>query len=62
VRELSDEEIAWKANGTRVYQELARRSLATLRPATPLEAVEPDRGRVGTDGSEAVPLREYRRG
>jgi phenylacetic acid degradation protein len=61
VRELSDEEIAWKANGTRVYQELARRSRATLRPAAPLEAVEPDRGRVSTDGSEAVPLREFRR-
>lgn len=62
VRELSDEEIAWKANGTRVYQELAQRSLATLRPATPLAEVEPDRRRVGVDAAEAVPLREYRRG
>lgn len=61
VRELSDDEIAWKANGTRVYQDLARRSLATLRPADPLPAVEPDRPRVSTDGSVAVPLRDYRR-
>src|SRR5271154_4251253 len=40
VRELQDKEMAWKANGTRQYQELARRSLATMRPCEPLPVVE----------------------
>jgi hypothetical protein len=31
IRELSQEEITWKGQGTAEYQELARRSLATLR-------------------------------
>jgi phenylacetic acid degradation protein len=43
VRELQDKEIGWKANGTRQYQELAKRSLDTLRECTPLTAVEADR-------------------
>lgn len=59
-RELSEAELAWKANGTRVYQDLAARSLASLRPATALTAVEPGRRRVSTDASVAVPLHTYR--
>ena len=43
VRELQDKEMAWKANGTRQYQELARRSLATMTPCDPLPAIEADR-------------------
>jgi phenylacetic acid degradation protein len=43
VRELQDKEMAWKANGTQQYQELARRSLATMKPCDPLPAVEADR-------------------
>jgi phenylacetic acid degradation protein len=54
VRELTAAEIAWKADGTREYQELTRRSLATLRECRPLTAPEPDRRRLG--GSSAVPL------
>jgi phenylacetic acid degradation protein len=54
VRELKPEEIAWKAAGTREYQELTRRSLATLRECQPLTAPEPDRPRYG--GGAAVPL------
>lgn len=46
LRELSDEEIAWKASGTRSYQELTLRSLATMREAAPLAAPEPDRRRI----------------
>ena len=61
LRELTDEELAWKANGTRVYQELAQRSLATLRPVEPLAAVEEDRPTLSTNRDTAVPLREYRR-
>lgn len=46
IRELSGADIAQKANGTRAYQELARRSAATMTPARALTAVEPDRRRV----------------
>jgi phenylacetic acid degradation protein len=45
VRPLTDEEIAWKRVGTREYQELAVRSLASQRPVEPLRAVQPDRPR-----------------
>ena len=61
LRPLTDTELAWKANGTRVYQELARRSRASLRPVEPLEALEADRPRLGVDLSTATPLREHRR-
>jgi phenylacetic acid degradation protein len=47
IRELTQQEIDWKTTGTGVYQELAIRSLATLRPVAPLTAVEPDRKRFG---------------
>ena len=43
VRELKPEELAWKATGTREYQELAARCLASLREAAPLAAPEPNR-------------------
>jgi phenylacetic acid degradation protein len=43
VRELTPEELAWKANGTREYQQLAARCLADLREAKPLVRPEPDR-------------------
>ncbi|MBT6095480.1 MAG: phenylacetic acid degradation protein PaaY [Rhodospirillaceae bacterium] len=43
IRDVSDEDVAWKSDGTRDYQELARRCHASLKPATPLEAPEPNR-------------------
>ncbi len=46
LRELRAEEIAWKTEGTATYQELAVRSLQTLRSVEPLSQVEPDRQRV----------------
>ncbi|MFZ1098929.1 MAG: transferase hexapeptide repeat family protein [Steroidobacteraceae bacterium] len=54
VRELKPGEIAWKAEGTREYQELAQRCLATLRECQPLAVPEPDRARYR--GGAAVPL------
>jgi phenylacetic acid degradation protein len=54
VRELSDTELAWKVDGTRSYQELTRRSLATMRATAPLTDVEPDRKRI--DLPELLPL------
>ena len=39
VRELTEEEVAWKAAGTREYQELAARCLASLKECEPLTPV-----------------------
>jgi phenylacetic acid degradation protein len=50
VRPLTDEEIAWKRSGTRQYQELTVRSLASQRAVEPLAAEQPDRPRFKGDG------------
>jgi phenylacetic acid degradation protein len=60
-RALTDAELAWKANGTRTYHELTRRSLGSLRAVIPLAAIDADRPQLSTDASVAVPLAEYRR-
>jgi phenylacetic acid degradation protein len=46
IRELSDQEIAWKTEGTGSYKALAIRSQLSLKPAEPLTEVEPDRKRI----------------
>lgn len=46
MRALSDKELAWKRAATATYQDLARRSLRSLRPATPLPAIEANRPRL----------------
>jgi phenylacetic acid degradation protein len=43
VRKLDPVAIAWKAKGTRLYQELASRCNAALRECAPLAASEPQR-------------------
>ncbi|MEV6873109.1 transferase hexapeptide repeat family protein [Amycolatopsis sp. NPDC051128] len=63
LRELTPGEIDWKANGTRTYQDLARRSLASLRETVPAAREEPGRrGFTGSDGTEPVhvTLHSYR--
>ena len=59
IRAVTDDEIAWKSQGTATYQELAVRSLKTLRPVEPLAEVEPDRKRL--DVSRFEPLYAARR-
>jgi len=59
VRELKPEELAWKLTGTREYQELTVRSLATLKQCQPLAAPEANRPR--RVGSPAVPLHSIER-
>lgn len=46
VRDLTDEEIAWKSAGTHEYHQLVGRSARTLRPCEPLSTEEPDRPRL----------------
>lgn len=43
---LSEEEIAWKLEGTQTYQALTVRSLASLREVAPLQQTEPGRPRL----------------
>ena len=59
-RELTEQEIAWKLEGTLTYQELTRRCLSSLVEVPPLEAVEPGRPRL--KASDVRPLIAARRG
>jgi len=54
LRPVTDEEIAWKREGTEDYQRLAIRSMKTMRPVEPLTEVEPNRPR--TDSGASIPL------
>lgn len=54
LRDLREDELAWKIEGTQQYHELARRSLATMREVSPLAAPEPDRRRF--ELNDVVPL------
>ena len=49
IRELSDKEIEWKSQGTAQYQDLAVRSLSTMKAVDALTSVEPDRKRLVID-------------
>jgi phenylacetic acid degradation protein len=59
MRELSDEEIAWKLKGTLTYHDLTKRSLASMTEVVPLTAVENDRPRLAAP--EVLPLIAERR-
>jgi len=59
VRELTDQEMAWKVDGTRGYQHLAQRSRETMLRTRPLAAVEADRKRL--DLPELLPLSTLKR-
>jgi len=54
VRTLTDQELEWKAEGTQSYQELARRSLATMVETEALSVPEPGRKRI--ELPELLPL------
>ncbi len=58
LRELTPLEMAWKAEGTRSYQDLTLRSLATMQETLALTAPEPGRKRVKVP--ELLPLSELK--
>jgi phenylacetic acid degradation protein len=60
MRELSEQEIAWKLEGTLTYQDLTRRCLASMREVSPLTAVDSDRPRL--NAPEVLPLIATKRG
>ena len=49
VKDVSDEMIAWKTEGTRVYQSLPAKLRESFEPCEPLREVEPDRPVQRTD-------------
>lgn len=49
IRELTEQELSWKHEGTLTYQRLAERCLATLQEVQPLLHPEPDRRRFVQD-------------
>ncbi|WP_434515278.1 phenylacetic acid degradation protein PaaY [Dechloromonas sp. ARDL1] len=59
IRPLSDEEIAWKTEGTRTYQDLTRRCLASMVETVPLTEVEAGRKRI--EMPDVVPLVELKK-
>jgi len=59
IRPLSDDEIAWKIDGTHIYQDLTRRCLASMVECDPLAAVEPDRPRIHMP--DVIPLVELKK-
>ncbi|MBS0426623.1 MAG: phenylacetic acid degradation protein PaaY [Proteobacteria bacterium] len=59
-RPLTEQEMAWKHEGTLTYQDLTRRSLASLREVAPLSQVEADRPRL--QAPDVKPLIATKRG
>ncbi|NMG77585.1 phenylacetic acid degradation protein PaaY [Aromatoleum diolicum] len=59
VRTLTAQEMNWKVDGTRCYHDLSERSLATLKPCTPL--TEPEPGRPHFDFPGVVPLMDLKK-
>ncbi|MEO8740289.1 MAG: phenylacetic acid degradation protein PaaY [Casimicrobiaceae bacterium] len=59
MRELSALEMTWKVEGTQSYQELTRRSLATMRETDALPAAESARKRI--EVAELLPLSTLKR-
>jgi phenylacetic acid degradation protein len=58
LRSLSEQELRWKNDNMLLYQDLARRSAASMREVEALTAIEPDRKRIDIPG--AVPLSELK--
>ncbi len=59
IRILTEEELRWKKDNMRLYQQLALRSATTMREVEALSAVEPDRKRIDIPGS--IPLSELKK-
>jgi phenylacetic acid degradation protein len=59
LRELTAEELGWKQDNMLLYQQLARRSLGTMREVEALTEPEPGRKRLHIPGS--IPLSELKK-
>jgi phenylacetic acid degradation protein len=59
LRQLSEQELGWKKDNMRLYQQLAVRSTSTMREVEALTEVEPGRKRIDVPG--AIPLSELKK-
>lgn len=59
LRPLTEQELRWKQDNMRLYQQLAERSARTMQEVEALAAVEPGRKRIDIPG--AVPLSELKK-
>jgi phenylacetic acid degradation protein len=59
IRTLTDQELRWKKDNMRLYQQLSVRSSTTMQEVEALTAVEPDRKRIDIPGS--IPLSELKK-
>lgn len=48
--------LAWKKRGVEIYQDLTRRSIATMRPVTPVESADLGRPRLFAQDPPSTPL------
>jgi phenylacetic acid degradation protein len=62
LRPVTDQEYAWKAQGTRDYQDLARRSARTMVECTPLTEPEPNRPSLASAASAPLHASKQDRG
>jgi len=59
LRPLADDELRWKDDNMRLYQELAVRSATTMQAVEALTQIEPNRKRIDIPG--AIPLSEMKK-
>jgi phenylacetic acid degradation protein len=59
LREMTEQELRWKADNMLLYQQLAERSRRTMREVEALTEAEPDRKRIDIPGS--IPLSELKK-
>ena len=62
IRELTEDEIAWKRKGTAIYQRLALEAKDKLMPVEPLSTVEPDRRRISAPKYDPLILERLKLG
>jgi phenylacetic acid degradation protein len=54
IRELTEQELAWKREGTEIYQQLTKRCLETMTQREPLLQMEPERKRIDVSAFEPL--------
>ena len=54
LRELTEQEIAWKREGTHTYQDLTKRCLASMKEVQPLQEIEADRPKLKAPAVEPL--------
>ncbi len=62
VREMDDTQIQWMQNAPREYQALTERSIASLKPTTPLRESVPDKPRLSVGDRATRPYNETKKG